>query len=195
MHVSYWRPVPHHPRDCSSFHLLQCQPIKRNAAVQRRGSIQVSRSVVSNSLWSMGSRAACQASLSITNSWSLLKLTSIELVMPSNHLIFCRPLLLPPSIFLSIRIFSTESVLCIRWPNYWSFSFSISPSMNIQDWFPLGWTGLISLQCTGLSRVPTLQIKSINSLVLGRAPILWCSFLYSPTLTSIHVYWKNHNFD
>ena len=91
-----------------------------------------------------------QASLSITNSWSLLKLMSIESVMPSNHLILCRPLLLPPSILPSIRVFSNESVLCIRWPKYWSFGFSISPSneysMNIQDWFPLGWTGWISLE-------------------------------------------------
>ena len=72
--------------------------------------------------------AACQASLSITNSWSLLKLISIESVMPSNHLIFCRPLLLLPSIFPSFRVFSNESVLRIRWPKYWSFSFNISPS-------------------------------------------------------------------
>ena len=97
--------------------------------------------------------AAPQASLSITNSWSLLKLMSIELVMPSNHLILCRPLLLLPSIFPSIRVFSNESALCIRWPKYWSFRFSISPSMNIQNWFPLGWTGWISWQSKGLSRV------------------------------------------
>ena len=71
---------------------------------------------------------ACQASLPITNSWSLLKLTSIKSVMPSNHLILCCPLLLPPLIFPSIRVFSKELVLCIRWPKYWSFSFSISPS-------------------------------------------------------------------
>ena len=82
--------------------------------------------------------AAHQASLSITNSWSLFKLMSIELVMPSNHLILCRPLLLPPSIFPSIRIFSNESVLCIRWPKYWSFSFNISPSNE--------YSGLISLR-------------------------------------------------
>ena len=75
--------------------------------------------------------AACQASLSITNSWSLLKLMPIESVMPSNHLILCHPLLLPPSIFPSIRVFSDESVLCIRWPEYWSLSFSISPSQWI----------------------------------------------------------------
>ena len=97
--------------------------------------------------------AACQASLSIANSWSLLKLMSIELVMPSNHLNLCHPLLLLPSIFPSIRVFSNESVLWIRWPKYWSFSFSISPSNDIQDWFPLGWTGWISLQSKGLSRV------------------------------------------
>ena len=96
--------------------------------------------------------AAHQASLSITNSRSLLKLTS-ESVMPSNHLILCHPLLLLPSIFPSFRVFSNESVLCIRWPKYWSFSFSISPSMNIQDWSPLGWTGWISLQFKGLWRV------------------------------------------
>ena len=77
---------------------------------------------------------------------------SIESVMPSNHLILSRPLL-PPSVFPSIRVFSNESVLFIRWPKYWSFSFNISPSMNIQKWFPLGLTGLISLQSKGLSRV------------------------------------------
>ena len=77
--------------------------------------------------------AAHQASLSITNSWSLLKLMSIESVMPSNHLILCHPLLLPPSIFPSIRAFSNESVLCIRWPKYWSFSFSISPTPQFKS--------------------------------------------------------------
>ena len=97
--------------------------------------------------------AVQQASLSITNSRSLLKLMSIELVMPSNHLILCHPLLLLPSIFPSIRVFSNESVPCIRWPKYWSFSFNISPSSKYLDRFPLGWTGLISLQSTGLSRV------------------------------------------
>ena len=98
--------------------------------------------------------AAHQASLSITNCRSLLKLMSIELVMPSNHLILCCPLLLLPSIFPSIRVFSNESVLHIRWPKVWSFSFNISPSneysrLNI----PLGWTDWISLQSKRLSRV------------------------------------------
>ena len=95
---------------------------------------------------------AHQTFLSFTISQSLLKLTFTELVMPSNHFILCRPLLLP-SIFPSTRVLSNESVLLIRWPKYWSFSFSIHPSMNIHDGFPLGLTGLISLQSKGLSRV------------------------------------------
>ena len=98
--------------------------------------------------------AAHQASLSITNSRSLLKLMSIESVIPSNHLILCHPLFLLSSILPSIRVFSNESVLRIRWPEYWSFSFSISVlPMKIQNWFPLGWTGWISLQSKRLSRV------------------------------------------
>ena len=97
--------------------------------------------------------AARQASLSITISQSSLTLTSIELVMPSSHLIFCHPLLLLPPIPPSIRVFSNESTLHIRWPKYWSFSFSIILPVNTQDWSPLGWTGWISLQAKGLSRV------------------------------------------
>ena len=120
--------------------------------------------------------AACQASLSITNSWSLLKLISIKSVMPSNHLIFCCPLLLPPSIFPSIRVFSNESVLHIRWPKYWSFSFNINPSNE--------YSGLISFRMDWLEFLaefsPTPQFKSINSSAL--------SFLYSTTFTSIHDY-------
>ena len=124
--------------------------------------------------------AACQTSLSITNSRSLLKLMSTELVMPSNHLILCRPLLLPPSIFPSVRVFSNESVLWIRWPKYWSFNFSISSSND----------GLVGSPCSprdSQESSPTPQFKSINSSAL--------SFLYSPTLTSIHDYWKNHSLD
>ena len=132
---------------------------------------------------------AHQASLSITNSRSSLRLTSIESVMPSSHLILCRPLLLQPLIFPSTRVFSNESVLHIRWPKYGNFSFSISPS-NIQNWFPLGWTGWISLQSNGLWCL--LQHHS------SKASILWCSaffiVLYSP-LTSIHDYWKNHSLE
>ena len=94
--------------------------------------------------------AACQASLSITNSWSLFKLMSITSMMPSNHLIFCHPLLLPPSIFPRIRIFSNESVLLIRWPKYWSFSFSISPSNEYSELisFRMDWLDLLEVQGT-----------------------------------------------
>ena len=94
--------------------------------------------------------AARQASLSITNSWSLLKLMSTESVMPSNHLILCHPLLLQPLIFLSIRVFSNESVLCIRWPKYWSFSFSISPSNEYSGLISFGidWLDLLAVQGT-----------------------------------------------
>ena len=99
--------------------------------------------------------ASCQTSLYITNSWSLLILMSIELVRPSNHLILCHPLLLPPSIFPSIRVFSNESVLRIRWRKYWSFSFrfSISPSNEYSGLIFLGLNGWIFLQSEGLSRV------------------------------------------
>ena len=97
--------------------------------------------------------AACQASLSITKSRTLLKLMSTDSVVPSNHLILCHPLLLPPSIFPSIRVFSNESIILIRWPKYWSFSFNISPSNEYSNWFPLGWTGWLTLQSKGLSRV------------------------------------------
>ena len=97
--------------------------------------------------------AARQASLSITNSWSLLKLMSIELVMPSNHLILCHPLLLLPSIFPSISVFSSESVVHIRWPKYWSFSFSIRPFNDYSGLISFRIDWLISLQSKGLSRV------------------------------------------
>ena len=97
--------------------------------------------------------AVCQASLSITKFQSLLKLMSIASVMPSNHLILCHPLLLSPSIFPSIRVFSNESVLCIRWPKYWSFSFSISPSNEYSGWisFRIDWLDLLEVQGTLMS--------------------------------------------
>ena len=97
--------------------------------------------------------AACQTSLSIVNSRMLLKLMSVESVMPSNYHILCCPLLLPPSIFPSIRIFSNKSILCIRWPKYWSYSFSISPSNEYSGLISLEWTAWNSLQSKGLSRV------------------------------------------
>ena len=131
--------------------------------------------------------AARQASLSITNSRSWLKLMSIESVMPSNHLILCHPLLLPPLVFPSTRVFSNESVLHIRWQKYWSFSFSISPSSE--------YSGLISFR---IDRFDLLAVqgtlKSLLQQYSSKASILWHS-LYSPTLTSIHDYWKNHSLD
>ena len=130
--------------------------------------------------------AARQASLSITNSRSLLKLMSIESVMPSSHLILRHPLLLLPPIPPSIRAFSNESTLHIRWPKYWSFSFSISPSNDHPGLISvrMDWLDLLAVQ--GESS-PTPQFKSIISLVL--------SLLHSPTLTSIHDRWKNHSLD
>ena len=95
----------------------------------------------------------CQASLCITSSWSLPKLMSIESVMPSSHLILCHPLVLLPSIFPSIRVFSSESALRIRWPKFWSFSFNISPSSEHSGLISLGRTVWISLKSKGLSRV------------------------------------------
>ena len=114
--------------------------------------------------------AACRAFLSITNSRNLLKLMSIKLVMPSNHLILCCPLPLWPLIFPRIRVFSNKSVLHIRWPKYLSISFSISPSVNIQDWFSLEWTVWISLLSDGLSRVfsnTTIQKPQLFSFQLS----------------------------
>ena len=132
--------------------------------------------------------AARQASLSITNSWSLLKLMSVVLVMPSAHLILCHPLFFLPSIFPSIRVFANRSVLRISWPKYWRVSFNISPSSEHSGLisFRIDWLDLLAVLGI-LKSLPTPQLKSINSSAL--------SFLYSPTLTSISDYWKNHSFD
>ena len=129
-----------------------------------------------------------QASLSTTYPHSLLKLMSVGSVMPSNHLILCHPFLLVPSIFPSIRVFFNESFLCIRLPNYWNFSFSISPPNKYSGliFFRIKSLDLLSVQGTFKSS-STPQFKSINSLALR--------FLYNPTLTSIHDHWKNHSFD
>ena len=134
--------------------------------------------------------AARQATLSITNSRSSLRLTSIESVMPSSHLILCRPLLLLPPIPSSIRVFSNESTLCMRCPKYWSFSFSIIPSKEIPGLisFRMDWLDLLACSPRDSQESsPTPQFKSINSSAL--------SFLHSATLTSIHDYWKNHSLD
>ena len=143
-------------------------------------SVQLSRVQLFATPWT----AARQASLSINNSRNLLKLTAIESVMPSSHLILCRPLLLLPSIFPSIRVFSNESVFRIGGQSIGAAASASVLPMNIQDWFPLGLTALISLQSKGLSRVfSNTQFKSFSSSVL--------SFLYGPTLIPIHDYWKN----
>ena len=147
-------------------------------------AVQFSRLVVSYS--ATPRTAARQASLSITNSWSLLKLMSIESVKPSNHLILCHPLLFLPAIFPSIRVFSSDSVLRIRWPKDWSFSFSINPSKEYLGLISLmmNWLDLLAVQGTLKSLLPH---HSINSSAL--------SFLCNPLLTSIHDYRKNHSFD
>ena len=133
--------------------------------------------------------AARQASLSITNSRSSLKLICIESVMPSSHLILCCPLLLLPPIPPSIRVFSNESTLHMRWPKYWSFSFTMSPSNEYTGLisFRLDWLDILAIQGT---------LKSLLQHHSSKASILRCSsFLYSPALTSIHNHWKNHSLD
>ena len=130
-----------------------------------------------------------QASLSITNPRSPPKPMSIESVMPSNHLILCRPLLLLPSVFPSIRVFSNESALCIRWPKYWSFSFNLSPSNEHPGLisFRMDWLDLLAVQGT---------LRSLLQHHSSKASILQHSALFiSPTLTSIHDYWKKHSLD
>ena len=124
--------------------LTMCQALCFAVAVQWLSCVQ---------LFATPWTAAHQASLYFTISQSLLRLMSIESVMPSNHLILCHPLLLPPSIFPSIRVFSNESAVCIRWSKYWSFSFSISPSNEYSGLISFRLTGLISLLSKGLSRV------------------------------------------
>ena len=132
---------------------------------------------------------ACQTSLSFTSSQNLLKLMSIGLVMSSNHLILYCLLLLLPSIFPSIRVFSNELALCIRWPKYWSFSFSISPSNEYSGliYFRMDLLDLLAVQGTLKGLLQHWKFKNISSLVLN--------FPYGPTLTSIHDSWKNHSFD
>ena len=131
--------------------------------------------------------AAHQALLSITNFQSLPRLT-MDLVMPSNHLILCPPLILQPSIFPSTRVFSNESALRIRWTKYWSFSVNISPSNEHPGLisFRMVWFDLLAVQVT-LESSPSPQLRSTSSSAL--------SFLYSPTLTSIPAHWKDHSLD
>ena len=150
--------------------------------------LHVTHSVSSVRLFATAWIAARQAFLSITNSQNWHKLMPIESVMPSSHLILCHPLLLLPPTPSSIRVFSSESTLHMRWPKYWSFSFSISPSNKNPGLisFRMDWLDLLAVQGTQESS-PTPRFKSINSSAL--------SFLHSPTLTSIHDHWKNHSLD
>ena len=155
---------------------------KHKRSILSISSVQYSCSVVSDSLRSHGlqhARLSCPSP-----SLELAQLISIKSVMPSTHLILCRPLLLLPSIFLSIRVFPNESVICIRWPKYWGFSFSFLP-MNTQDWFPLGWTGWISLLSKG--------VKSLPQHYSSKASILWHSAFFTvqlsyPYMTHIHTW-------
>ena len=168
-----------------SNYLFLCCPLLLLPLIFPSSVQLLSRFQIFATLWT----TARQASLSITNSWSLLKLMSIESVMPSNHIILCHPFLLPSSIFPSIRVFSNESVLHISWPKNWSFSFSTSPSNEYSGLisFWVDWFDFLAVQGTRQESSPTPQFKSINSSAL--------SLLYGPTVTSIHDHWKNHSFD
>ena len=151
--------------------------VRNHFTVLRVTSVQFSRSVLfdSETPWA----AARQVSLSITNSWSLLKFMSIELVMPFNHIILCHPLL-PPPIFPSIRVFSSESVLCIRWPKYWSFNFSISPSNEYSGLisFRIDWLDLLAVQRT---------LKSLFQHHSSKASILLCSAFFVVQLSHLYM--------
>ena len=138
-------------------------------------------------LWPCGLQHARLSCLHLTISWGLLRFMSIELMMLSNHLILCHPLLLS-SVFPSIRVFSNESALHSRWPKYWSFSFSISPSNEYSGLisFRIDWFDLLAVQVT---------LKSLLQHYGLKASVPALSLLYGPTLTSVHDYWKNYSFD
>ena len=176
-----WQPTPvflpgkfHGQRSLEGYSPQGCTESDRTEATeqqQQQASVSSVKWLRSVQLFSTPWTAAHQASLSITNSWSLLKLMSIESVMPSNHLILSRPLLLPPSVFPSIRVFSNELVLRIRWPKYWSFSFSISPSNQ--------YLGLISFRMDWLDP-PAIQgtLKSLLQHHSSKASILQLSAFF-----------------
>ena len=154
---------------------------------QSRASVQFSSIAQSFRLFATPWITASQASLSITNSRSLLKLISIQSVMPSSHLILCRPLLLLPPVPPSIKVFSNESTLLIRWPKYWSFSFSINPSNEYSEVisFRMDWLDLLAVQGT---------LKTLLQHHSSKASILWCSAFFIVQLSHSY-YWKNHSFD
>ena len=159
--------------------IIQCILISHFSSVQSLSRVQ---------LFTTPWTAACQASLSITNSWSPHKPMSIEPVMRSNHLNLCHPLLLLPSIFPSIRVFSNESALPIRWPQHWSFSFNISPSNEYSELvFRMDWLDLLAVQ--GTLKSPLQHHRS-------KASILRCSAFFTVQLSPyIHDHWKNHSLD
>ena len=162
-------PAPHRCSPLLLFSQLATAPFTPFSSFQSLSCVQ---------LFATPWTAACQASVPITNSWSLLKLMSIESVMPSNHPILCFPLLLLPSIFPSIRVFSNESVLCIRWPKFWSFSFSIRPSNECSGLisFRMDWFDLLAVQGTLKSLLQTHSLKAF----FGAQPSLWSnSHIYS----------------
>ena len=160
--------------------MAKCKQVISKCSVQFSSIQSLSRVQLFATPWT----AAFQASLSITNSQSLLKLMSIHSVIPSNHLILCYPLL--PSIFPSIRVFSSESVLCIRWPKYWSFNFRISPSNEHSGLlsFRMDWLDLLAVQGT---------LKSLLPHHSSKASILLRSAFFMVQLS--HDYWKNHSLD
>ena len=150
-------------------------------------SVQLSRSVMSHPLFTTPWMAVHQASLSITNSQSLLKLMSIESVTPSSHLTLCRPLLFLPPIPPSIRVFSNESTLHMRWPKYWICSFSISPSTEHPGLiFRMDWLDLLAVQGT---------LKSLLQHHSSKASILWFSAFLTVQLSHPYMHWKNHSLD
>ena len=160
----------------------------------KHSQLSLVQSLSHGQLFAIPWTAAHQASPSFTGSLSLLKFKSIELVRPSNDLILCHPLLLLPSVFPSIRIFSNEWALCIMWESIGASALASVLPMNIQGWFPLGLTGLISLQSKGLSRIfsnTTVQKHQFFGAQLSSQS----NFLHSPTLVSIHDHWKNHGLD
>ena len=164
----------------SRFHLL--------SSYQRTQPFSAVQSLSCVWLFTIPWTTASQVSLSITNSQNLLKFTSIESVMPSNHLILCHPLLLLPSILPSIRVFSNESVLRIRWPKYWRFSFNISPFKGYSGLisFRIDWLNLLAVQGT---------LKSFLQHHSSKASILCNSAFFMIQLSHPHDYWKNHSFD
>ena len=179
------------PQSISQICLSDMVELKCKVVLYSHGHIYISSVQSLSHVWLFANpwTVARQASLSNTNSWILLRLMSIELVMPSNHFILCHHLLLLPSILPSIRVFSSESALHIRWPKYWSFSFSISPSNE--------YSGLISLKMNWLDLLAVQgALKSLLQHHSSKASILWRSAFFMVQLsTSIHDYWRNHSID